>query len=289
MSISVTETNGVKSYNLSFGKTAPEFLRDAQKKKTSLKYNNDYRNHIELIKDFGFPISSQDLVLTNDNQYAITCGIYKPSVKIFELSSLALKCSRGIDSEIIKIQMLGDSWQKFALACNDRNIELHAQYGRHFKIRVPKTPRDMVYNNFTCDLQISNSTEEIFRLNLEEGRFMSTFHCKSPGIDSMVFNQKLNVLLAGGENGFQNIFDYRVRENVGQIQLLKGQDQTQMKLHEDGLQLACGSAEGLLRLYDLRFNEPIFSKQHPYMMPIKGIEFHKESNKIISADSNSLR
>lgn len=97
---------------------------------------------------------------------------------------MSMKCSRGIDSEVMKIQMLSEDYKKFALACVDRNIEIHAQYGRHFKIRVPKVPRDMAYNPFTCDLFTSCSSGEIFRLNLEEGRFLSTMTCNGAGINS---------------------------------------------------------------------------------------------------------
>ena len=289
MSIVVTETNGVKAYNLSFGKTTSDFFEEARKKKSSLRYNTEFKNRIELIQNFGFETASNDLVLSEDKQYVVAAGIYKPSVKIFQLNEMSMKCSRGIDSEIIKIQMLGDDWKKFALACVDRHIEIHAQYGRHFKIRVPKVPRDICYNPFTCDLFSSCSSNEIFRLNLEEGRFLSTLQCTGAGINSLVFNDKLNVLQAGGEKGALNIFDYRMRELAGCVKINKDQDVTSMKMHKDGLLLAAGSDGGLMRLYDLRFSEPIFSKQHPYMVPVKSIEFNYTNNKILSADFKSMR
>ena len=49
-----------------------------------------------------------------------------------------MKCSRGLDSEIVKFCLLGEDYKKIAMVCEDRNIELHAQYGKHFKLRVPK-------------------------------------------------------------------------------------------------------------------------------------------------------
>lgn len=39
MSFSISEVNGVKIYNLSAGKTLPQFLEEARKKNASLKYN----------------------------------------------------------------------------------------------------------------------------------------------------------------------------------------------------------------------------------------------------------
>lgn len=39
MSYTISEVNGVKIYNLSAGKTLPQFLEEAKKKNASLKYN----------------------------------------------------------------------------------------------------------------------------------------------------------------------------------------------------------------------------------------------------------
>ena len=69
----------------------------------------------------------------------------------------------------------------------------------------------------------------------------------SPGINSLQFNSKLNVLLAGGDNGVLSIIDYRMRELAGSLKINKEQDVTNLKIHDDGLLLAAGSNEGLLR------------------------------------------
>ena len=49
MSYTISEINGVKIYNLYSGKTMPEFLQEAKKKNSSLKYNEEYRKRIEII------------------------------------------------------------------------------------------------------------------------------------------------------------------------------------------------------------------------------------------------
>jgi ribosome biogenesis protein ENP2 len=41
--------NGIKTYNLSAGKTTPQFMEEAAKKKVSLRYNNEFRRRIEII------------------------------------------------------------------------------------------------------------------------------------------------------------------------------------------------------------------------------------------------
>jgi ribosome biogenesis protein ENP2 len=50
----VTEVNGVKTYNMSAGKTASQFIEDAKKSNHSLRYDEEYRRRIELIQDFQF-------------------------------------------------------------------------------------------------------------------------------------------------------------------------------------------------------------------------------------------
>ncbi len=64
-------------------------------------------------------------------------------MKIFETKELSMKCQRGLDSEVVKFNILNSDYTKIAFACVDRNIELHAQYGRHYKTRIPKMPRDL--------------------------------------------------------------------------------------------------------------------------------------------------
>jgi ribosome biogenesis protein ENP2 len=69
------------------------------------------------------------------------------------------------------MQVLGNDYSKVAFLCADRNIELHAQYGFHFKTRIPKFGRDMIFQPYTCDLVTVGACNEIYRLNLDLGRF----------------------------------------------------------------------------------------------------------------------
>lgn len=64
----------------------------------------------------------------------IATGIYAPTVKIFETSNLGIKCERGMESEVLDFQILGDDYEKLAFLHADRSVELHAKYGKHFKI-----------------------------------------------------------------------------------------------------------------------------------------------------------
>ena len=210
MAVSVSEFNGVKAYNFSFGKSLPNAIENVSKKK-NVAQDAEFKKKIELIYDFQFNSSSQNLEITKDGRYIVSTGIYPPRLKIFDVNDMALKVERGIDSEIVKMKMLSDDYKKVAMACVDRNIEVHAQYGRHYKVRIPRMPRDMDYNPFTCDLFVSGSDEDIYRLNLEEGKFMSSFKCSSPEINKILFHPGLELLFAGSANGSLNVFDYQQR------------------------------------------------------------------------------
>jgi ribosome biogenesis protein ENP2 len=94
---------------------------------------------------------------------------------------MSLKVSRGIDSEIIKFLPLSGGYKKVAMICTDRNIEFHAQYGNHFKIRTPKIGRDLCYVKSNADLIVAATGNDLFRLNLEEGRFKTSLHLGDMG------------------------------------------------------------------------------------------------------------
>ena len=122
----VSELNGVKIYDLSSGKSEPEYVAEAKKRKLKLKQLEDYTTRIDLIQDLDYPVSSQRLRVTADNRFIVTSGLYPPRVKLFETADLAMKCERGIDSEVVQFQMLSTDYTKMAFLCADRNIELHA-------------------------------------------------------------------------------------------------------------------------------------------------------------------
>jgi len=70
-----------------------------------LKKNEEYTNRIELIQDFNFPVSSSCIKISDDGQYVISGGLYPPKAKIFDLNEMTLKCERGLDSEIRKLEV----------------------------------------------------------------------------------------------------------------------------------------------------------------------------------------
>lgn len=69
----VFDPNNVKIYNLSAGKSLPDWLTD-RKKRTLQKKDVDIRRRIELIQDFEMPGVSTSVDISNDGQFIIATG-----------------------------------------------------------------------------------------------------------------------------------------------------------------------------------------------------------------------
>lgn len=151
---------------MSAGKTYQHFIEDAKRTSKSLRYNEEFKRRIELIQDFQFEVTTNQVEISNDQRYIIASGIYGPQIKIFDTAELSLKCLRGLNSEVVKFRILSDDYSKIAMAQSDRTIEFHAQYGAHYKTRIPHFPRDLVYNPVNSNICVSASAKEIYRISL---------------------------------------------------------------------------------------------------------------------------
>ncbi|CAD8126042.1 unnamed protein product [Paramecium sonneborni] len=282
MTLSITISQQIKAYNLAACPTLPEFMETAYKTQKSLKKNEQFRKRIEVIQGFEFNTASTQIEESNDQQYIIASGLYAPSIKIFETSQLSMKCSRGLDSEIVKFCLLGDDYKKIAMVCEDRNVELHAQYGKHFKLRVPKQPTDMIYNPYNCNLLVSSQNEDITRLNLELGSFVESYNIQQEtGVNCLCMHDQLQLGLVGG-NKQLSVIDFRSDQVVQQLGV---SDIT--SLATQNLQVALGTKEGQIKLFDLRKHIPIHIYQHQYRLPIKKIVMNDDM--IVSCDAKILK
>lgn len=66
-------------YCISSGKTLPQWL--SEKKRRSLKKDDDYRRRLELLQDLHFPTAAQRLKVTPDGEYLFASGIHPPQVR----------------------------------------------------------------------------------------------------------------------------------------------------------------------------------------------------------------
>lgn len=83
------------------------------------------------------------------------------------------------------------------MVCEDRNIEIHSQAGKFFKTRVPKIPRCSFFESCSAELMIGCSSNQLYRLNLEEGKFVASIDTLECGTNSIIYNHYLDLLFLG--------------------------------------------------------------------------------------------
>ncbi|KAI8078938.1 WD40-repeat-containing domain protein [Gilbertella persicaria] len=288
MVLQVTTANNVKVYTVSGGlgsRSIPDWL--VRQKKKALKKDFDFRTRVELIQDFEFPEASNRIKTTRDGKYVVATGTYKPQMRVFEFADMSMKFERHTDAETINFEILSDDWTKQALLQNDRSVELHAQGGIHYRTRIPKFGRDLAYHFPSCDLLLSASGSEIYRLNLDQGRFLNSIQTDAEeGVNCVEINPAHQLFGMGTARGTVELWDPRSKSRVGLLSNLEvpaayGRDDntvlevSALKFRHDGLTMGVGTTTGHTLLYDLRSNVPTLVKDHQYGFPIKTIHFHR--------------
>lgn len=298
MKMQVYNPNNVKIYNLSAGKTLPEWLSD-RRKRTLQKHDVELRRRISLMQDFEMPLVSNCIEVTRDGQYVFATGVYKPRVRCYDVSQMSMKFERCFDSEVVKMKILSEDYTKIVFLQCDRFVEFHSQHGKYYKIRIPKYGRDFDYHPASCDLYFVGATSEIYRLNLEQGRFMNSLKTNATEVFCCQFNPEHELFTCGTYEGQVECWDPRVHNRVGVLDVAAslppdadniGLSSVTAIKYRDGLNFAAGTSTGQILLYDLRASKPLLVKDHNYGLPIKRIDFHDDSNNLVlSADSRVLK
>ncbi|GLI68720.1 hypothetical protein VaNZ11_013206, partial [Volvox africanus] len=299
MTLKVSAPDGVKVYHITSGKTLPQWL--AESKKKSLKKNDAYRRRLELIQDFGFKSAAQRIKITPDRNYIFATGYHPFSVRCFDLSNLSTKFERNLDAEVVDFCILSDDFSKLAFLCSDRSISFHARFGSYYRTRVPKFGRDLAYFSPSAELMVVGSAPEVYRLNLQEGRFMTPLPTTSSAVNKCGVAPSHGLFACAGEDGHLECFDLRQREAVGLLDAAAaagapGRQLTALRFDESGLHVAVGTDNGLVALYDLRSQRPLVIKDHMYGGRIVDIKFHSYgadasagTRRVISADRNIVK
>ncbi|CAN6898427.1 unnamed protein product [Brassica oleracea] len=292
-----TSINGVKLYHVSSAPNVATWLNP--KKQRALRKNPQYMQRVELIQDLKFETATTRIKSTPDGEYLIASGIYPPQVKVYELGQLALKFERHLDSEIVDFEVLDDDYSKLAFLCADRSIHLHAKYGKHHSLRIPRMGRDMTYDNWSCDLLCAASSPDLYRINLEQGRFLSPLTTQSPALNVVSRSNLHGLVACGGEDGAVECFDMRMKSSAARINAVThggdaASEVTAIEFDDsEGLQVAVGSSAGKVFIYDLRTSAPIHVKDHMYESPILSIKWQRTLNtqqpKLITTDKQIVR
>lgn len=295
----IQSSNNVKIYNLSAGKSLPEWLSDRKKRALQSK-DLDIRRRVELIQDFDMPGVSTSIKVSKDGKYIMATGIYKPRVRCYEVANLSMKFERCMDAEVIKFEMLSEDYSKVVFLQCDRFVEFHAQYGRYYRTRIPKFGRDLKYHFQSCNLYIVGTGPDVYRLNLEEGRFLNSFQTEATTLNVCDMNPFHQLFVCGSKEGKIEAWDPRARNRVGVLDCalhavtpdtqVIGIPQVTAVKFRDALTMGVGTSTGQILLYDLRSNRPTRVKDHRYGLPIKTVDFHNLNHDLVaSMDSRIVR
>mmetsp|Transcript_24421 Transcript_24421/g.53070 ORF Transcript_24421/g.53070 Transcript_24421/m.53070 type:complete len:529 (-) Transcript_24421:62-1648(-) len=289
----VTELNDVKVYNLTAGKSLPQFLEEARKKQKSLKHNADFKKRIEIMQDFEFSVASTRVQVSPDASCIAATGVYPPEVRLFDTQGLGMRCLRGLNCEVIDFQILSDDYRKMVFLMADRTVEFHAQYGFHHRLRVPKAGRSIAYDHETCNLLVGGSSNEVVRIDLEVGSFQSPIAMKElEEVNQVAVSPSLPVVSCAGDKGIVESYD--LRDTSSRLRSLKvcdftdeddeGGQVTTCAYSPNGMHFAAGTSTGLIRVFDVRSSKPLAERDHMNGFPIRSLSFHPRSGSSATAD-----
>jgi ribosome biogenesis protein ENP2 len=308
--MNVQKRNDVSIYCLSSGPTLPEWLGERARRNLSKKDEN-VRRRIELIQDFQMPSSSTKLVQSTDGRYIFAAGTYPPRIRCYDVHDLSLKFERYMDAEVVDMVMLSEDYGKIAILLENRYVAFHAPYGAHEAIRIPTFGRAMAYEPTSCELLLAAKGNQVYRLNLEEGRFSEpwTFEPSGSSASCITVHQSQPLATVGCDDGIVRFWDNRSPDSLLRPFLkldvqsaTKGYgfadenpfqgntaEITSIAHDPSGLYMAVGTAGGLVALYDVRSSRPLHIKEHKHGLPVHTVKFHSGSGMVLSADEKLVK
>uniref|UniRef100_A0A8C1SB28 Nucleolar protein 10 n=1 Tax=Cyprinus carpio TaxID=7962 RepID=A0A8C1SB28_CYPCA len=245
---------------------------------------------IELIQDFEMPTVCTSIRVSRDGQFILAAGTYKPRVRCYDTYQLSLKFERCLESDVVTFDILSEDYSKLVFLHIDRYVEFHSQHGHYYKTRIPKFGRDFSYHYPSCDLYFVGASSEVFRLNLEQGRFLNSLQTDAAEINVCDINPVHQLFAAGTLEGRVDCWDPRVRSRVAVLDCALSSLPSVSALKFNGsLGMAVGTSTGQVLVYDLRSSRPLLVKDHYYGLPIKSLHFHDQLDLVLSADSKIIK
>lgn len=339
----LSAAGSVPVYTIAGASTArplPEWL--ARKRKRSLKKDAEYANRIELIQDFEFEEASSCVRASDDGDWLMStgtitpfysniiptnrlAGTYKPQIHVHYLPHLSLSYARHTNALNQKFVLLSSDYTKSLHLQSDRFLEFQSPGGLHYSTRIPRYGRDLIYVNRSAEALVpavgvnENGNGEVFRLNLELGRFMKGYEVDVGGDDEATIGAgslqgsvnvgsvnaaaaaetSHNMLAFGTSLGTVEFWDPRSRSRVSTLQKphhysiddSSRPEITALEFHSSGLKIAAGTSTGLVSMYDLRSPIPVLQKETSYGLPIQNLRFLESSlasDKIMSSDKKII-
>ena len=328
----LSNSSAVPVYTVSGSSTArslPEWL--SQKRQRDLKKDPEYANRIELLQDFEFEEASQCIRISEDGEWVMSTGTYKPQIHTHYLPNLALSWARHTNTLNKSFQILSSDYSKTVHLQQDRSLEFHTPGGCHHRLRIPRYGRDLLYNRDAAEILVpsvgvnANGLGAVFRISLEDGRFMREYEIDVGGDDmssagggalqggirtgsvntGAIAEKSHNLMAFGTSVGTVEYWDSRSRARVATFAIpsdLEGRPEvTALNFHHSGIDIAVGTSSGLIYLYDLRSRVPTLTKDQGYGYPIQHVQYLTQSSstrhsmpthsepKILSSDKRILK
>ena len=274
-------------------------------------------NRVELLQDFEFEEASSCIKISDDGEWVMSTGTYKPQIHTHYLPHLSLSFARHTTALNHSFVLLASDYSKSLHLQTDRSLEFHTPGGCHHRTRLPRYGRDLVYERHSAEALIpavgvsAEGVGEVYRINLEIGRFMKPYQIDVGGDDlatvgggtlqgginpgsvntAAIAEDSHNLLAFGTSIGTVEFWDARSKARVG---VLPGQvgEITALDFDRSGLSLATGSSEGLVQIFDLRRPVPILRKDQGYGYSIKTLihmTTSSQEKKILSADKRIIK
>lgn len=140
----ITIHSSIPVYTIAGSSTArplPDWL--ARKRKRSLKNDPEFANRIELLQDFEFEEASSCVRVSDDGQWVMSTGTYKPQIHTHYLPHLSLSFARHTTTLNLTFLLLSSDYSKSLHLQTDRSLEFHTPQGCHYKTRIPRYGRDL--------------------------------------------------------------------------------------------------------------------------------------------------
>jgi len=318
VTMKLTNHHEVPVYTISGSDTArplPDWL--ARKRKRSLKNDPEYANRVELLQDFEFEEASSCIRVSEDGEWVMSTGTYKPQIHTHYLPHLSLSFARHTTSLNLTFLLLSSDYSKSLHLQTDRKLEFHTPGGCHYETRLPRYGRDLRYDKRSAEALIpavgvnTIGSGEVYRLNLEMGRYMKPYQVDVGGDDmasagggslqggihtgsvntAAIAEDSHNLLAFGTSIGTVELWDSRSKGKIG-ILTRHGGEITALDFDRSGLSLATGSSEGLIQIFDLRKPIPLLRKDQGYGYPIQNLMHLTTSSherKILSSDKRIIK
>ncbi|KAF2181095.1 WD40 repeat-like protein [Zopfia rhizophila CBS 207.26] len=301
----ISNHSAVPVYTISGSNTArplPDWL--IRKRKRSLKQDPEFASRVELLQDFEFEEASSCVRVSEDGDWVMSTGTYKPQIHTHYLPHLSLSFARHTNCLNETFLLLSSDYTKSLHLQTDRFLEFHTAGGLHYSTRIPRYGRDLIYDRHSAEALVpavgvnDDGNGEVFRLNLEVGRFMKGYEVDVGGDDlttvgggalqggigtgsvntASIAEDSHNLLAFGTSLGTVEFWDSRSRNRVGILSApqdaFDGRSEiTALQFHRSGLELATGNSNGIIHLYDLRSPVPLLKKDQGYGFPIKNIVY----------------